>query len=159
ADFAAFLQLGSDETDIESISGWDRKTGLGARVQPSSTVVNQVIASRTAVLVKGLGQDGPFAAAESLVLSRVRSVLCVPVQSLGKVLGVVYAVTSDPNHQFDEDHLQLMTAVCSVAAVAVDNARQIEFLKGENRRLQDEINLNHNMVGESNAMRQVYQVI
>jgi Nif-specific regulatory protein len=159
AEYAAFMQLSSDEVEIESTCGWDHVTGVGARVEPSRTVVNQVLTSRTAVLVKGIAPDGPFSSAESVVLSQTRSLLCVPMQSLGKLLGVVYAGTTNPSRQFDEDHLQLMTAVCSVAAVGVQNARQIEFLRGENRRLQEEINLNHNMVGESAAMRQVYQVI
>jgi transcriptional regulator with GAF, ATPase, and Fis domain len=159
AECAAFLSVSLDETEIESIQGWDRSAGIGARVQPSSTVVNQVLTTRTAVLVKKMIADGPFTGAESLVLSRTQSVLCVPMESLGQLVGVVYAGTSDPEHRFDEEHLQLLTAVCSVAALAVQNARQFEFLRGENQRLKEEINLNHNMVGESSAMRQVYQVI
>ena len=159
AECAAFLQVGPDESEVLSVCGWDRETGIGARVQPSTTVVNQVVTTRTAVLAKGIVPDGPFSGAESLVKSRTRSVLCVLVQSAGMLLGLIYLATSDPDAQFDEDHLQLTTALSSIAAVAVQNARQIEFLRGENQRLQDEINLNHNMVGESSAMRHVYQVI
>ena len=159
AEYAAFLSVDSDETEIESIRSWDQRTGIGALVHPSSTVVKHVLNSRTAVLVKKMMADSPFKRAESLVLSHAQSVLCVPMQSLGQLVGIMYAGTSNPNQAFDEDHLQLMTAVCSVAAIAVQNARQFELLRSENQRLQDEINLNHNMVGESNAMRQVYQVI
>jgi transcriptional regulator with GAF, ATPase, and Fis domain len=159
ADCAAFLHVGPDESEVVSVCGWDQETGFGARVPASTTVVNQVVATRSAVLAKGLVTDGPFSAVESLVKSRTRSVLCVPVQSAGTLFGLIYLATSDPDHQFDEDHLQLTTALSSVAAVAVRNARQIEFLRGENQRLQEEINLNHNMVGESSAMRHVYQVI
>jgi transcriptional regulator with GAF, ATPase, and Fis domain len=159
AEYAAFLSVGLDEGEIESVSGWDKRTGIGALVKPSSTVVNHVLTSRTAVLVKKMIADDAFNRAESIVISRTQSVLCVPMQSQGQLVGVVYTGTSDPEHKFDEDHLQLMTAVCSIAAMAVQNANQFEFLRGENQRLQEEINLNHNMVGESSAMRQVYQVI
>src|SRR5262245_21192393 len=159
AEYAAFLHLEPDETQIDVVCGWDRKKGLGANVQPSTTIVKQVIDSRTAVLAKGIAPGGLYSGAESIASSRVRSVLCVPVQAVRKLLGVIYLATADPAAQFDEDHLQLMTAVSSVAAVAVQNARQVEFLRGENQRLQEEINLNHSMVGESSAMRQVYQLI
>jgi transcriptional regulator with PAS, ATPase and Fis domain len=81
------------------------------------------------------------------------------MQSVGTLIGVIYLATSDPAAQFDDDHLQLMKAIASVAAIAVHNARQMDFLKGENQRLQSEINLNHSMVGESPSMRQVYQVV
>src|SRR5262249_20540802 len=78
AEFACFLQLGLDENEIESICGWDRITGFGARVHPSRTVVNQVLTTRTAVLIKGVVLGGPFSSAESLVRSHVQSVLCAP---------------------------------------------------------------------------------
>jgi Nif-specific regulatory protein len=158
-EHAAFLQVCSDETEIESIRGWDRRSGIGARVQPSSTVVTHVLTTRTAVLVKGVIGDGTFGRAESLVLSRAQSVLCVPIQALGKLLALVYAETCDSEDRFDEHHLQLMAGVCSVAAMSLHNARQFQCLREENQRLQNEINLNHDMVGESAAMRQVYQVI
>ena len=159
AEYAAFLSVGLDEREIESIWGWHRGTGIGALVKPSRTVVNHVFTTRTAVLVKKMIADDAFNRAESLVTSHAQSVLCVPMQSQKQLVGVVYTGTSDPEYKFDEDHLQLMTAVCSIAAMAVQNARQFEFLRGENQRLQEEINLNHNMIGESSAMRQVYQVI
>src|SRR5262249_54740492 len=120
-EHAAFLQVSSDETEIESIRGWDHRSGIGARVQPSSTVVTHVLTTRTAVLVKGVIGDGTFGRAESLVLSRAQSVLCVPIQALGKLLALVYAETRDPEDRFDEHHLQLMAAVCSVAAMSLHN--------------------------------------
>ncbi len=61
--------------------------------------------------------------------------------------------------RFDENHLQLLTAIGSIAAAALDNARRMEALEQENRRLQDEISLEHNMVGDSPRMRDVYQFI
>jgi Nif-specific regulatory protein len=159
AESSAFLQFGPDETEVESICAWTRKGGIGARVQTSQTVIGQVSATRTALLAKRIISDGPLSSADSLFISQTQSVICAPILSVGVLLGVIYVATSDPNHQFDEDHLQLLTALASVAAVAVRNARHVELLRGENRRLQDEINLNHNMVGESAAMRQIYQAI
>ena len=41
----------------------------------------------------------------------------------------------------------------------MENARQVELLENENRRLQDEINLEHDMVGESTRMREVFQFV
>src|SRR3989454_12499119 len=41
----------------------------------------------------------------------------------------------------------------------MENERRIEWLGGENRRLQQELNIEHSMVGESEPMREVYQFI
>ena len=46
-----------------------------------------------------------------------------------------------------------------MAAVALDNASRWESLEAENRRLQSETSIEHNMVGESPRMREVYQII
>jgi two-component system response regulator HydG len=43
--------------------------------------------------------------------------------------------------------------------LAVESARQVEWLGRENRRLRLEGNLDHDMVGESPRMREVYQLI
>jgi transcriptional regulator with GAF, ATPase, and Fis domain len=53
----------------------------------------------------------------------------------------------------------LLTAIGSLAAFALDNARRMDWLEEENRRLQGEMNVEHNMVGESARMREVYQFI
>jgi len=142
----------------ESLYGWSRREGIGTKVQPSRTIVRQVVDTRKAMLAQGF-LSGPLSGVESIASSNVRSVLCVPIQILGKMLGVIYAATSDSTSPFDNDHLQFLTAVASIAAVAINNVRQMEFLKGENQRLSKEIELNHSMVGESSAMRQVYQIV
>src|SRR5262249_19197918 len=74
-------------------------------------------------------------------------------------LGVIYADTTRPVAQLDEHHLHLLTAIASVTAVALEHARYVEWLEGENRRLQEEINIEHDMVGESPRMREVYQFV
>src|SRR5262249_17707166 len=42
---------------------------------------------------------------------------------------------------------------------ALEQAERLEWLEQENRRLQEEINLKHNMIGESPQMRELYQFI
>ncbi len=43
--------------------------------------------------------------------------------------------------------------------VAQESSERLQWLEQENRRLREEINLDHNMVGESPRMRHVYQLI
>ena len=52
-----------------------------------------------------------------------------------------------------------MRAIAAVAAVALENIRQVRRLEDENRRLQAEIAIEHDMVGQSPRMREVYQFI
>jgi Nif-specific regulatory protein len=74
-------------------------------------------------------------------------------------LGVIYLDTSDPSSPFDEGHLQLLTAIAAIAAAPIENARRVAWLEDENQRLREEIHVEHQMIGESAAMRAVYQFI
>jgi Nif-specific regulatory protein len=159
ADRAAILLCDQGLDEPTSIFGWDRRNGANHTVQVSRTIVAQVLAEGVAVLCNDLPAAGAFAASDSVLVRNIRSVLAVPLEVFERVLGVIYLDASDPEARFDEEHLQLITAMGSIAAPALDSARHMEWLEEENRRLQSEINVEHNMVGESPRMREVYQFI
>jgi Nif-specific regulatory protein len=142
-----------------TVFGWDRRGGPSRTVQVSRTIVSQVLKDGVAILSNDLPATEAFADAESVVVRHIRSVLVVPLEVFDRILGVIYLDASDPEVRFDEDHLQLLTAIGSIAAFALDNARRMEWLEEENHRLQTEMNVEHNMVGESPRMREVYQFI
>jgi transcriptional regulator with GAF, ATPase, and Fis domain len=112
-----------------------------------------------AVLANDVLNDRQFNPTESLVASQIRSLLCVPLLVFGSKLGVIYADTTRPATRLEEHHLHLLTAIASVTAVALEHARYVEWLEGENRRLQEEMNIQHDMVGDSHRMREVYQFV
>jgi len=159
ADRAAILLCDQGIEEPTSIFGWDRRSGQNHAVQASRTIVAQVLAEGVAVLCNDLPAAGAFASAESVIVRHIRSVLAVPLEVFDRVIGVIYLDASNPEARFDEDHLQLLTAMGSIAAPALDSARRMEWLEEENRRLQSEMNVEHNMVGESPRMREVYQFI
>src|SRR5215471_4836387 len=158
ADRAAIL-LCDGAVEECTVFGWDRRTGANPTVQVSRTIVSQVLKDGVAMLCNDLPAAEAFSDTESLAVRHIRSVLAVPLEVFDRVLGVIYLDASDPKVGFDEDHLQLLTAIGSIAASALDNARRMEWLEEENRRLQAEMNIEHNMVGESGRMREVYQFI
>src|SRR5262245_23473126 len=125
----------------------------------SRTIARQVLRDGVAVMANDVLKDQQFRPTDSIVASQIRSLLCVPLLVFGAKLGVIYADTTRPVAQLDEHHLHLLTAIASVTAVALEHARYVEWLEGENRRLQEEINIEHDMVGESPRMREVYQFV
>ncbi len=160
ADKAALLLVEEGSAEFSSVLVLDGKTGeeTSAPVQLSRTVLAQVLEQGVALLNNDIGDDAAFESA-SVLVPRIRSLLVVPLEFLGRIRGVLYLEARNPPAPFDEDLLQLVTAIGSIAAVTLENARGIERLQTENRRLQEEINLEHDMVGESARMREVYQFI
>src|ERR1700678_181059 len=159
ADRAAILLCEHGTDEWTSVFGWDRRAGPNQAVQVSRTIVSRVLSDGVAMLCNDLPATESFSDTASIIERRICSVLAVPLEVFDRILGVIYLDSSNPDARFDEDHLQLLTAIGSIAAAALDTARRMESLEQENRRLQDEISLEHNMVGDSPRMRDVYQFI
>jgi Nif-specific regulatory protein len=162
AEMGALLLL-DEEGEVGDESGstfaWERKPGAGKEVRVSRTIARQVASEGVALLSNDALEGPDFSEAASLMAAQTRSLLAVPLTASGATFGVIYLATSDPIAWFDEDHLQLCAAVAAVAAIAIEKLRRVEWLERENRRLRDELDLGHNMIGESRRMREVYQRI
>ena len=144
--------------DFVSVFGLDRLRGAEQEVIVSRTIAQRVLREGVALLSENVAEElSPIS--PSLNKSQPGSLLCVPLIMLGSTLGVIYLDTQEPDVHFDKDHLQLVSAIAAITAVAIENARHFEWLESENRRLLADVNIEHSMVGESATMRQVYQVI
>jgi Nif-specific regulatory protein len=156
---AAILLVGQNSDEFISGAYCERATDSKASFRISRTIVRQVLRGGLAVMGNDVLSDSAFQSNESIVASQIRSLLCVPLIVFGSKLGVIYADATISEARLDEDHLQLLTAIASVVAVALEHARYVEWLEGENKRLQEEINIEHDMVGESSRIREIYQFV
>jgi len=123
----------------------------------SDTVVRQAIEERVSVLGRDLGGADAVHGAAAPSASR-QSVLCAPMLARGRALGALYLSTIRKD-AFDAEHLQLLTAIANVSAVAVDNVRQLASLEGERERLQAALERGHGIVGRSAAMERIYDIV
>ncbi len=122
----------------------------------SRTVVRQVLAEPVALRCEDVFQNTSLDA-DSLRSARVRSLICVPLAATVGNHGVLYLDIVEADDAFDNRHLELAAAGASVAAPALASARYVEWLQTENRRLQAAAD--HDMVGESPAMRKLFALI
>lgn len=159
AEREAILLVDKGQDVFGSVCGWTKSMGPDDSIKVSQTITSQVLREGIALLSNDLFETEGLGERPSLVEARVCSVLCVPLAFFEKRLGVIYLDTSDPAARFDEGHLQLLTAIAGIAAAPFENARRLEWLEDENQRLQEEIHVEHQMIGESAPMRAVYQFI
>jgi two-component system, NtrC family, response regulator HydG len=159
AERGAILLADSDCEDFLSSRGWNRLNGADDSIKVSQTISRQVLRDVVAILSNDVVRNENTGGLPSLLEAQVCSLLCVPLVAFDKPLGVIYLDISSGATQFDEAHLQLLTAIAGIAAIAFENARRFELLENENRRLQHEVKLDHQMVGESDSMRQVYGLL
>ncbi|HLN97458.1 MAG TPA: sigma 54-interacting transcriptional regulator [Pyrinomonadaceae bacterium] len=154
-------ETGGEEKEGEFASsfGLDRLRGSGVSIKVSRKVTRWVLSHRESILIASEAQAREFEPSESLIADQPASVLCVPLIMLDKTLGVIYLDTTEPDTLFDQDQLQLVSAISAITAVAIENARHIEWLVSENQRLIADFNIEHNLVGESAPIRDVLQFI
>jgi Nif-specific regulatory protein len=159
AQRGAILLTDGDSPNNSVVFGLHRKRDKNHPVNVSRTMVQQVLRDGVAVLASDAAVTQPRLATESFIETRAHSVMCVPLVMIDRKLGVLYLDTTVSRDQFNKEHLQLVTAIGGIAAVAIENARHFEWLEKENERLQADVNIEHNMVGESGAMQRVYHFI
>ncbi|HXP47516.1 MAG TPA: sigma 54-interacting transcriptional regulator, partial [Terriglobales bacterium] len=159
ADRAAVLLVEEGSEEFSSILGRYRNAGPEQPIQASQTILNEVMRENVAVLSNDVIEDETYRAADSLASPNVRSVLAAPMEAQGKLVGVIYMDASSAGVHFDTGLLQLVLALGNIAGLAMENARHLEWLGGENRRLQQELSADHGMIGESQAMRGVLEFI
>ncbi len=158
AQRGAILLTNNESLDSSIVFGLDRVSGKDKAVNVSRTIAQQVLRDGVALLASD-PETQAFLSTDSVIRARARSVMCVPLMMVDHRLGVLYLDTTIAGDQFNRDHLQLVTAISGIAAVAIENARHFEWLQTENERLLADVNIEHNMVGESPAMQRVYHFI
>ncbi len=160
ADRGAIIMVGESIEHFSSIFGWDRTPERGLPVEISRAAIDRALRERVAVLSdSGTLNAGAGGGEERGTAGPPRTLLAVPLVVFDRVVGVIYLETRDSQVHLDEGHLEWLSGLGRVAAVALENARRSQWLESENRRLRDELDLDRSIVGESLLMQDVYRFI
>jgi transcriptional regulator with GAF, ATPase, and Fis domain len=159
AERGAILLCGEAPEDFSSTITWDKQSGPKQPVRISRTVVLQVLRDAAALLVNNASTDKSLRQAESLVGAQVHSIICAPLTAVRKTFGAIYLDSRRPAVRFDEGHLELLSSIAGMAAMALANIQRIEHLQKEATRLQAALNGEHTIVGESTATRKLLLLI
>jgi transcriptional regulator with GAF, ATPase, and Fis domain len=145
--------------EFSSLYARTRQAGQAQLVRVSRTIARQVMNEDVAILGVDVPSSEKLREVESLAVSEVRSLLCVPLSVFQRVMGCIYLDTTNQSNRFNEDHLQLMAAIAGISAVALDNARRQQWLEQENQRLASEIKREQSLIGESERMQEIYKFL
>ena len=103
----------------------------------SRSIVNHVLGQKKAVLSQDAGSDQNLPTSASIADLKIRSVMCVPLLTPDKeALGIIQLDTSD-RKQFVQEDLDVLAAVASQAAIAIQNAAMHENLLERERVSRD----------------------
>jgi adenylate cyclase len=95
----------------------------------SRTVVEAVIRGGKPVLSTDASLDDRFKGQQSVILHNLRSIIAVPLNVKGTVIGAVYVDNPFKSGIFEEPDKDFLQAIGDLAAIAIDNARLYTELK------------------------------
>ena len=136
------LREGDGKLVFKTARGIDQQTIQEPRFQISMSVVERVASEGEPVLTSDAQSDARFSMRHSVLNLGLRSILCVPLILKDKIIGVVYVDNRLQAGIFTRSDLELLTAIASSAAIALENARlyQVAVEKG---RMERELQVAH----------------
>jgi transcriptional regulator with GAF, ATPase, and Fis domain/Tfp pilus assembly protein PilF len=106
--------------------------------------------------------DPRFNSANSVMLHKVRSLLCVPLSAENRVIGTIYVDSRVTAHLFLEEDMNLLVSVANLLAATIDKSAAFRKLQEEMSALREDILVDAAtgyFMGRSKAMKDVYRVI
>jgi len=159
AEQGAIVLLTHGASGEPTITGWDGRLGERAPVAISRTLVTRAIKGSSAIFSDDVTKHLEFCELSSLTARNVVSVIVVPLRTEQQTIGAIYLDSADPLNRLTEQHLEFMVVVADYAASTLERANRLWKLKEENRHLQQALQLDHNLIGCSPAMRHIAERI
>ncbi len=121
--FLMLLEADTGDLDLRVARNFERETLKRKDMEVSRTVINTAIESGEGVLTTNAQEDPRFSGQESVIHFALRSIMCAPLRSRGKAIGVIYVDNRIQSGLFTNEDLELLNAFATQAAVAIENAR------------------------------------
>ncbi|GIK42661.1 MAG: hypothetical protein BroJett011_64940 [Chloroflexota bacterium] len=133
----------TDELVFAVIEGGGGENLKGVRFARDKGIAGWVATHRKPLIVDDVNKDNRYYQSIADTFNfKLTSLLCVPMISRNKLIGVLQVLQSKPDHYFGDLDQILLTTFANQAAIAIENARLYESLKEERDRLvvvEDEI--------------------
>jgi Nif-specific regulatory protein len=128
----------------------------------SRSVLRRVKRRGELIIAGDASADDRFSASNSVMLNKIRSLLCVPLRNDDKVIGTIYLDSRINSHLFLDEDKNLLTSVSNLLAATID--RSVAF-----KKLQDDMSgvregiledaATGCFLGRSKAVQDVYRLI
>ena len=106
--------------------------------------------------------DPRFNSANSVMLNKIRSLLCVPLRVENRVIGTIYVDSRITAHLFLEEDKNLLVSVANLLAATIDKSVAFRKLQEEMSTVRDDILVDAvtgYFMGRSKEIKDVYRVI
>ena len=106
-----------------------RPTGIDESDVVSPGVVRFVARTRERIVLNDAASQGEFTGDPQIKKEKSKSLLCAPLLSRGKLVGILYLKNNLATHAFTPERVQLLEMLLSQAAISLENALVYEALR------------------------------
>ncbi len=131
ADRGVILLYDDDAQLVPRCVRTKKPMAAGEEVVLSTTIINEVLRDKAAVLSSDASVDSRFQGAHSIIMQGIRSSMAVPLMYSGEVFGVVVLDSQIAANAFTEKDLQLFQNIANQAAIAIQNSLYARKLEAE----------------------------
>ncbi len=103
------------------------------------SLINYVVRTKEKIVLNCAFQNGDFTKDPYFAKSKVRSVLCLPLISKGKIGAILYLENNLTNGVFTPDRLETLVLLSSKMIISLENAQLYEDLEEYNRTLEEQV--------------------
>ncbi len=123
--------------NVRVARAFDQSDIVVPRSRLSSGIAGRVVESGQAVLSLDASQDERFDGMASVEDLRLRSVMCLPIATDGRIRGVLYVDNRLQFGAFTQQDLELVELFAGQASIAIRNAQLVSELRVHNQRLSE----------------------
>ena len=123
---------------VHTIEGGVVRSAGVEEISISESVARRVLRDGENVLYQSGWSDGPIDPSASMAVLKLTSILCVPIQSQNRILGILYMDTDIAQHEYTQEDMLLAAAAGNSAGLALENAQNHQALL-EKQRMDDDI--------------------
>jgi len=121
---------------FRAAAGYNAGNILGTLVELGTGIIGTVMRDGRGVVVPDVNKEKNFGEADRLGGVEMRAVLIAPIQSQGRIIGILEAI-NPVARTFDPDALLVMTGIGGLAGTTIQNAQLFERLQAAHKRYRD----------------------
>jgi len=102
----------------------------------NNAIIEKMIREGKTILTADAMNDSRFKTYDSIKHQKIRSCLCIPLESQHHILGFLYIDHRQKAGSFSKEESTLLTGILSQTAVAIENIESVRSLKEERKRVE-----------------------
>jgi len=137
-----YLLMEKDGKWVVSVKGETGKTeveiphpvDIEENTMVSPGVIHFVARTKKGIVLDDAANRGEFTRDPYIMHEKIRSLVCAPLLSVGRLIGILYLENNLTTHAFTPERIQLLEMFLSQAAISLENARIYEALRASEQK-------------------------